>query len=83
VALRSETVTFLNFFDFLTRKCFDFNTAFFEKTKKSQPLRTTVLTYYEQLQLTPDDLRQINSAGAKIPVQGARYPENPQKRINR
>jgi aryl-alcohol dehydrogenase-like predicted oxidoreductase len=27
------------------------------------------------LKLTPDDLREIDSATAKIPVQGARYPE--------
>ena len=35
------------------------------------------------IQLTPDDLRQIDSATAKIPVQGARYPENLQKLVNR
>jgi aryl-alcohol dehydrogenase-like predicted oxidoreductase len=33
--------------------------------------------------LTPDDLRQIDSASSKIPVQGARYPENLQKLVNR
>src|SRR5947207_13053357 len=35
------------------------------------------------LELTPDDLRQIDSAASKIPVQGARYPENLQKLVNR
>ena len=35
------------------------------------------------LELTPDDLRQIDSTAAKIPVQGERYPENLQKLINR
>jgi aryl-alcohol dehydrogenase-like predicted oxidoreductase len=35
------------------------------------------------VELTPDDLRQIDNAAAKIPVQGARYPENLQKLINR
>jgi aryl-alcohol dehydrogenase-like predicted oxidoreductase len=35
------------------------------------------------LELTPEDLRQIDSAAAKIPVQGERYPENLQKLINR
>jgi aryl-alcohol dehydrogenase-like predicted oxidoreductase len=35
------------------------------------------------VQLTPDDLRQIGNASAKIPVQGARYPENLQKLVNR
>jgi len=35
------------------------------------------------IQLTPDDLRQIDSATAKISVQGARYPENMQKLVNR
>jgi aryl-alcohol dehydrogenase-like predicted oxidoreductase len=35
------------------------------------------------IQLTPDDLRQIDSATAKVPVQGARYPENLQKLVNR
>jgi aryl-alcohol dehydrogenase-like predicted oxidoreductase len=33
--------------------------------------------------LTSDDLRQIDSATSKIPVQGARYPENLQKLVNR
>jgi len=35
------------------------------------------------LELTPDDLRQIESATAKISVQGERYPENMQKLVNR
>jgi aryl-alcohol dehydrogenase-like predicted oxidoreductase len=35
------------------------------------------------VQLTADDLRQIDSATARIPVQGARYPENLQKLVNR
>jgi hypothetical protein len=35
------------------------------------------------IQLTADDLRQIDSATAKIPVQGARYPETLQKLVNR
>jgi aryl-alcohol dehydrogenase-like predicted oxidoreductase len=33
--------------------------------------------------LTPDDERQIGSATSKVPVQGARYPENLQKLVNR
>jgi aryl-alcohol dehydrogenase-like predicted oxidoreductase len=36
-----------------------------------------------KVQLTVDDLRQIDSASSKIPVQGARYPENLQKLVNR
>jgi len=35
------------------------------------------------IELTPDDLRQIDSATSKIAVQGARYPENLQKLVNR
>jgi aryl-alcohol dehydrogenase-like predicted oxidoreductase len=35
------------------------------------------------VQLTADDLRQIDNTSAKIPVQGARYPENLQKLVNR
>jgi aryl-alcohol dehydrogenase-like predicted oxidoreductase len=35
------------------------------------------------IELTPDDLRQIDLATSKIPVQGARYPENLQKLVNR
>jgi aryl-alcohol dehydrogenase-like predicted oxidoreductase len=35
------------------------------------------------VQLTPDDLRQIESAVSKITVQGARYPENLQKMVGR
>src|ERR1044071_5797972 len=33
--------------------------------------------------LTADDLRQIDNASSKIPVQGERYPENLQKLVNR
>jgi aryl-alcohol dehydrogenase-like predicted oxidoreductase len=33
--------------------------------------------------LAPDDLRQIDSAASKIPVQGERYPEALQKLVNR
>jgi aryl-alcohol dehydrogenase-like predicted oxidoreductase len=35
------------------------------------------------VELTPDDLRQIDDAAAKIPVQGARYPEELQKLVGR
>jgi aryl-alcohol dehydrogenase-like predicted oxidoreductase len=35
------------------------------------------------VELTTDDLRQIDRATSKIPVQGARYPENLQKLVNR
>ena len=35
------------------------------------------------IELTPDDLHQIDNATAKIPVQGERYPESLQKLINR
>jgi aryl-alcohol dehydrogenase-like predicted oxidoreductase len=35
------------------------------------------------IELTSDDLRQIDNTAAKIPVQGERYPENLQKLINR
>jgi aryl-alcohol dehydrogenase-like predicted oxidoreductase len=35
------------------------------------------------IQLTADDLQQIDNATARIPVQGARYPENLQKLVNR
>jgi aryl-alcohol dehydrogenase-like predicted oxidoreductase len=35
------------------------------------------------VELTPDDLSQIDNAAAKIAVQGDRYPENLQKLINR
>src|SRR5437868_545788 len=35
------------------------------------------------VELTPDDLRQIDAATSKIPVQGARYPEEMQKLVNR
>src|SRR6476661_8504815 len=31
------------------------------------------------IELTPDDLREIDSTASKIPVQGARYPEHLQK----
>lgn len=35
------------------------------------------------VELTPEDLRQIESAVSKISVQGARYPENLQKMVGR
>src|SRR5690349_4248211 len=35
------------------------------------------------MQLSSDDLRQLEGAAAKIPVQGARYPEELQKMVNR
>lgn len=35
------------------------------------------------VKLTRDDLRQIDNAAAKIPVQGARYPEELQKLVGR
>src|SRR6201984_1039971 len=35
------------------------------------------------IELTPDDLRELASAASKIPVQGARYPEELQKLVGR
>src|SRR3954463_4624761 len=35
------------------------------------------------VELTPADLQQIDAATSKIPVQGARYPEEMQKMVNR
>jgi len=35
------------------------------------------------VQLSPEDLRQLDSATKKFPVQGARYPEEMQKLVNR
>ena len=35
------------------------------------------------LQLTPDDLREIDTAASKITLQGARYPEHLQKMVGR
>ncbi len=35
------------------------------------------------LHLTPDDLREIDEASARVPVQGARYPEHLQKLTGR
>jgi aryl-alcohol dehydrogenase-like predicted oxidoreductase len=35
------------------------------------------------VELTPDDLRQIGNASSKIPVKGERYPEHIQKLVNR
>ena len=36
-----------------------------------------------QIELTPDDLREIESAASRITVQGARYPEQLQRMIDR
>ena len=35
------------------------------------------------IELTPDDLREIDSAASKITVQGARYPEKLEKMTGR
>jgi len=35
------------------------------------------------VELSPDDLRQLENAASKIPVQGARYPEEMQKLVGR
>jgi diketogulonate reductase-like aldo/keto reductase len=35
------------------------------------------------IELTPDDLREIDSAASKITVQGARYPERLEQMTNR
>jgi hypothetical protein len=35
------------------------------------------------VELTPDDLRDIESAASLITVQGARYPENLERMTNR
>ena len=35
------------------------------------------------IQLTPDDLHEIDSAASKIPVQGERYPEELQRMVGR
>lgn len=35
------------------------------------------------VQLTPEDLRELESAASKIPVQGARYPKQLQKLVGR
>lgn len=35
------------------------------------------------IELTPDDLREIESAASKINVQGARYPEHLERRVGR
>ncbi len=35
------------------------------------------------VELTPDDLREIDSAAAKITVQGARYPEKLERMTGR
>jgi hypothetical protein len=35
------------------------------------------------VELTPDDLREMESAASKITVQGARYPEHIEQMSNR
>ena len=35
------------------------------------------------VELTPDDLREIGDAIAKVPIQGDRYPADQQKQVNR
>ena len=35
------------------------------------------------VEVTPDDLREIDNAASEITVQGARYPENLQRLVGR
>jgi hypothetical protein len=35
------------------------------------------------MRLSPEDVRELESAASKIQVQGARYPENLQKLVGR
>jgi len=35
------------------------------------------------VQLSPDEIRQLETAASKIPLQGARYPEELQKLVGR
>ena len=35
------------------------------------------------VELTPDDLLKLDEATSKVSIQGARYPENLQKLVNR
>ena len=37
----------------------------------------------DDLELTPDDLREIEAAAARITIQGARYPEHLERRVGR
>ena len=37
----------------------------------------------DDLELTPDDLREIEAAAARITIQGARYPEHLERRVSR
>jgi hypothetical protein len=36
-----------------------------------------------ELDLTPEDLREIEAAASQITVQGARYPEHLERRVGR
>ena len=36
-----------------------------------------------EVELTPDDLREIDNGASQITVQGARYPENLQRMVGR
>ena len=50
-------------------------------TTKVQRLEENIAS--ASIELTRDDLRQIDSVASKIPVQGERYPESFQKLVNR
>ena len=39
--------------------------------------------YSEEIELTADDLREIDRAAVQIPVHGARYPEHLQRMVGR
>src|SRR6266436_982531 len=54
-----------------------------ENRRANQALVDLLSKIAERKKATPAELRQIDSATAKIPVQGAREPENLQKLVNR
>ena len=41
------------------------------------------ITFFDTVELTPDDHREIESTASKITVQGARYPEELERRAGR
>ena len=46
------------------------------ETGTTRPARLEENIGAEAVELTPDDLREIESAASKITVQGGRYPEH-------
>jgi diketogulonate reductase-like aldo/keto reductase len=67
-----------------TNARFQYHTGFVERERgTTKPHRLAENLGAVAIQLTADDLKEMDRAAAEIPVQGARYTEHLQKMVGR